>query len=290
MDAVKRVRLSPEERRAQLIDLGVRMLADRPLEQISVEDIADQAGVSRGLLFHYFASKHDFHVAIVRHSSAEMLARTAPNLELPVIDMLRDVMAAYVDYVSENRDTYVSLLRGPRVVIRRCARCSRAPEPRWRDASSNNCRVSESSPTPASPCRCGDGSRSSRGHDHVAARTRNPPGRTDRTTCHRLARGGPQRRRRGGPSRRLTLPRVLRTYRGGRVLDLAFCALIAGDGCWISRFAHLSRGRPIRGRERHRPAHSESGRAGVVFGWSADQRDHFVGENAVSMISCCSTA
>ncbi|MBM4523964.1 TetR family transcriptional regulator [Rhodococcus hoagii] len=112
MDAVKRVRLSPEERRAQLIDLGVRMLADRPLEQISVEDIADQAGVSRGLLFHYFASKHDFHVAIVRHSSAEMLARTAPNLELPVIDMLRDVMAAYVDYVSEKRDTYVSLLRG----------------------------------------------------------------------------------------------------------------------------------------------------------------------------------
>lgn len=112
MDAVRRVRLSPEERRAQLIDLGVRMLADRPLEQISVEDIADQAGVSRGLLFHYFASKHDFHVAIVRHSSAEMLARTAPNLELPVIDMLRDVMAAYVDYVSENRDTYVSLLRG----------------------------------------------------------------------------------------------------------------------------------------------------------------------------------
>lgn len=112
MDAVKRVRLSPEERRAQLIDLGVRMLADRPLEQISVEDIADQAGVSRGLLFHYFASKHDFHVAIVRHSSAEMLARTAPNLELPVIDMLRDVMAAYVDYVSENGDTYVSLLRG----------------------------------------------------------------------------------------------------------------------------------------------------------------------------------
>lgn len=112
MDAVKRVRLSPEERRAQLIDLGVRMLAERPLEQISVEDIADQAGVSRGLLFHYFASKHDFHVAIVRHTSTEMLARTAPDLELPAIDMLRDVMASYVDYVTENRDTYVSLLRG----------------------------------------------------------------------------------------------------------------------------------------------------------------------------------
>ncbi|MDH6282961.1 TetR/AcrR family transcriptional regulator [Prescottella agglutinans] len=112
MDVVKRTRLSPEERRAQLIDLGVRMLAERPLEQISVEDIADEAGVSRGLLFHYFASKHDFHVAIVRHTSADMLARTAPNMDLAPIEILRDAMASYVDYVSENRDTYVSLLRG----------------------------------------------------------------------------------------------------------------------------------------------------------------------------------
>ncbi|QBJ97811.1 TetR/AcrR family transcriptional regulator [Rhodococcus sp. ABRD24] len=112
MEGAKRTRLSPQERRAQLIDLGVRMLAGRPLEQISVEDIADQAGVSRGLLFHYFASKHDFHVEIVRHTSAEMLARTAPDPNLEPIEILRDVMASYVDYVSENRDTYVSLLRG----------------------------------------------------------------------------------------------------------------------------------------------------------------------------------
>ncbi|CAM2798758.1 TetR/AcrR family transcriptional regulator [Prescottella defluvii] len=112
MEGVKRTRLNPQERRAQLIDLGVRMLTERPLEQISVEDIADQAGVSRGLLFHYFASKHDFHVEIVRHTSADMLARTAPNPDLEPIDTLRDVMASYVDYVSENRDTYVSLLRG----------------------------------------------------------------------------------------------------------------------------------------------------------------------------------
>ncbi|MGF7121053.1 TetR/AcrR family transcriptional regulator [Rhodococcus sp. TAF43] len=112
MEGAKRTRLSPQERRAQLIDLGVRMLAERTLEQISVEDIADRAGVSRGLLFHYFASKHDFHVEIVRHTSAEMLDRTAPNLDLQPIEILRDVMASYVDYVSENRDTYVSLLRG----------------------------------------------------------------------------------------------------------------------------------------------------------------------------------
>ncbi|MDV2476313.1 TetR/AcrR family transcriptional regulator [Rhodococcus zopfii] len=108
----KRTRLSPVERRAQLIDLGVQMLSERPLEQISVDDIADQAGVSRGLLFHYFASKHDFHVEIVRHISRDMLDRTAPDESLDPIAMLRGTLVAYVDYVTERRDTYVSMLRG----------------------------------------------------------------------------------------------------------------------------------------------------------------------------------
>jgi AcrR family transcriptional regulator len=109
---VKRTRMSPEERRAQLIALGTEMLAERPLEQVSVEDIADQAGVSRGLLFHYFSSKQDFHLAIVREASREMLERTAPDTSLEPYEILRDSIANYVDYVTENRETFISLLRG----------------------------------------------------------------------------------------------------------------------------------------------------------------------------------
>ena len=104
--------MSPEERRAQLIELGTEMLADRPLEQVSVEDIADQAGVSRGLLFHYFSSKQDFHLAIVREASKTMLERTAPDMTLGPYETLRDSIANYVDYVTENRETFLSLLRG----------------------------------------------------------------------------------------------------------------------------------------------------------------------------------
>ncbi|NIL74171.1 MULTISPECIES: TetR/AcrR family transcriptional regulator [Rhodococcus] len=109
---VKRTRMSPEERRAQLISLGTEMLSERPLEQVSVEDIADQAGVSRGLLFHYFSSKQDFHLAIVREASREMLERTAPDTSLEPYEILRDSIANYVDYVTENRETFISLLRG----------------------------------------------------------------------------------------------------------------------------------------------------------------------------------
>lgn len=108
----RRTRLAPAQRRAQLIELGVELLATRPIDQISVEEIAERAGISHGLLFHYFGTKHDYHVALVRHISREMLERTAPEKGLPPLDMLRGTIVAYVDYVTERRDTYVSMLRG----------------------------------------------------------------------------------------------------------------------------------------------------------------------------------
>lgn len=51
-------------------------------------------------------------MAIVRHSSQQLLARTEPVHCANPIQMLRSVIASYVDYVAENRTTYVSLLRG----------------------------------------------------------------------------------------------------------------------------------------------------------------------------------
>lgn len=110
---VKRIRLSPEERRTQLITLGAKMLGERAIEDISITEIAEAAGISRGLLFHYFPTKQDFQSAIVRQANAELLERIAPDRSLGVSEMLRDSIERYIDYVSENRNSYVSLLRGP---------------------------------------------------------------------------------------------------------------------------------------------------------------------------------
>lgn len=110
---VKRVRLSPAERREQLITLGTRMLRERALEDISIGEIAEQAGISRGLLFHYFPTKQDFHLAIIQHANAALLERTTPDPTLSMFDMLRDAVERYIDYVTENRTSYLALLRGP---------------------------------------------------------------------------------------------------------------------------------------------------------------------------------
>ena len=74
MSATPRVRMSPARRREQLLDLGVTLLATRSLDELSIETLAEEAGISRGLLYHYFSDKRDFHLAVLRRMSEEGVA------------------------------------------------------------------------------------------------------------------------------------------------------------------------------------------------------------------------
>lgn len=106
-------RLSPEERRAQLVRIGLEMVGARSFDTVSVDDIAAAAGISRGLLFHYFASKRDFFVAIAEAAADELLAVTAPDPADPPEVQLRGGVAAFVDFIDERGAAYRSLVRGP---------------------------------------------------------------------------------------------------------------------------------------------------------------------------------
>ena len=110
--APSRVRLSPNTRREQLLELGVRLLSTRPLEELSIETLAEEAGISRGLLYHYFGNKQDFHTAVVQRAADDLFARTAPTGEGSPLEQLAGSLARYVDYVTENYQGYVSLIRG----------------------------------------------------------------------------------------------------------------------------------------------------------------------------------
>ncbi len=82
------------------------------LDELSVELIAKAAGISRGLLFHYFSSKQEFHVEVAKAAAAEMLRRTGPDTSLAPVDALRGALTSFIDYVEENPDNYRSLVRG----------------------------------------------------------------------------------------------------------------------------------------------------------------------------------
>ena len=112
MATVPRTRLSPEARRTQLVELGLQMLSTRSLDNLVIEDIAAAAGISRGLLFHYFPSKREYREAVVRAAAADLLDHVAPDPTLPLAEQLRSAVTAFVDYVTANRDSYVALVRG----------------------------------------------------------------------------------------------------------------------------------------------------------------------------------
>lgn len=107
----KRTRLGPEERREQLLGLGVRLLSVKRLEELSIDVLAEVAGISRGLLYHYFSNKRDFHLAVLRRMSEEIVAITAPVEGAEPLEQLMASLTAYVDFVSEKRDAYVSFVR-----------------------------------------------------------------------------------------------------------------------------------------------------------------------------------
>src|SRR5690242_2553153 len=106
-----RTRLRPETRREQLLELGVRLLSTRSLDDLSIDVLAEEAGISRGLLYHYFGNKRDFHRAVVRSAADDLIRVTAPVPGGEPLERLARSLDAYVGYVEESYAGYVSLVR-----------------------------------------------------------------------------------------------------------------------------------------------------------------------------------
>ncbi|WP_426572299.1 TetR/AcrR family transcriptional regulator [Aquihabitans sp. McL0605] len=113
MTSTTRTRLSPDERRRQLLDLGLEMLAGRALHELSIEEVAEAAGISKALVFHYFGSRPAFLRAIAEAAADDFIAVTEPDPALSLDDQLEQSMEAFVRYVADNRVGYVNLVRGP---------------------------------------------------------------------------------------------------------------------------------------------------------------------------------
>ena len=110
-----RVRLDLDERRAQLVALGLAAFSERAYDEVSVDDVARSAGVSKGLLYHYFPTKRDFYVACLREAAKRLLAETIGACDddaAPPLDRVRQGIDAYLDYVVRHARAFTALFRG----------------------------------------------------------------------------------------------------------------------------------------------------------------------------------
>ncbi|MFD0262371.1 TetR/AcrR family transcriptional regulator [Kitasatospora indigofera] len=109
--APARVRLKPEERRTQLINIGLRLLTSRPIHEMSIDEVAAEAGISRGLLFHYFPTKRDYYVAVVQAAGRRLLLHAKAPEEGAPAERVRGIVDGFVSFVQRRKDNYVALVR-----------------------------------------------------------------------------------------------------------------------------------------------------------------------------------
>jgi|SRR5829696_1811191 len=111
MATTRATRMSTDERREQLLNAGVELLAERGYEQVSIEEIADAAGVSKGLLYHYFPTKKDFLLAALRRGDDELQARLRPDPAIPPAEQFNVGLDAFLDDVERHPRAYSAIFR-----------------------------------------------------------------------------------------------------------------------------------------------------------------------------------
>ena len=107
-----RRRLSAQERRRQLVAIGLAKIVEKPIQDLSMDDIATEAGISRGLLFHYFPTKTDFYLACIAAAGRRMLRTTAPDESAPGPEQVETVTRLMIEQIERRRDFYLALVHG----------------------------------------------------------------------------------------------------------------------------------------------------------------------------------
>jgi AcrR family transcriptional regulator len=112
-------RLSGDERREHLLHVGVELVGRHGTADISIEEIARAAGVSKGLLYHYFPTKTDFFLAVLARSQAEMDQAVVRDRGLTPLEQFDRNLDGFLGFVDAHAEGYLAVVnargREPRV-------------------------------------------------------------------------------------------------------------------------------------------------------------------------------
>src|SRR6478609_10296238 len=104
-------RLENDERRRQLLELGTDLFTRHAYDEISMAQIAREAGISKALLYHYFPSKQDYFMATLAGGAEDLRARVEPDASLPPAQALTHALDVYLQWIEDNADAYAKLFR-----------------------------------------------------------------------------------------------------------------------------------------------------------------------------------
>lgn len=104
-------RLDVDERRRQLLERGAELFTSHPYEKLSMSKIADEVGISKALLYHYFPSKQAYFEETLGAWAEQLRERTEPDPDLPPVEQLKASLDAFLALVEENATAYRNLIQ-----------------------------------------------------------------------------------------------------------------------------------------------------------------------------------
>jgi AcrR family transcriptional regulator len=109
----RRRRLAPDDRRQEIVDAARRLFSERPYRSVSTAEIADAAGVARSLVHHYFGGIRGVFLAVAADGAAQLGAARAAGVEVPFEERTARNLAAHLDVIAANRETWLALVGHP---------------------------------------------------------------------------------------------------------------------------------------------------------------------------------
>ncbi|WP_151482185.1 TetR/AcrR family transcriptional regulator [Streptomyces albicerus] len=107
-----RRRMGVDERRQQLIGVALELFSRRSPDEVSIDEIASAAGISRPLVYHYFPGKLSLYEAALKRASDDLAERFVEPQEGPLGARLLRVMRRFFDFVDEHGPGFAALMRG----------------------------------------------------------------------------------------------------------------------------------------------------------------------------------
>ena len=101
-------RLPPELRRERVVDAAERVFAARPYEQVTMDAVADEAGISRALLYRYFPGKTALFASVYQRAADRLLDQVRLDSDAPLEEQILAGLDAHLDYFVANRNAVLA--------------------------------------------------------------------------------------------------------------------------------------------------------------------------------------
>ena len=103
-------RLDPAARRDQILDAANALFAERGYEEVTIEDLAQSAGVARGLVHHYFGGRKEVYLALLERLTAGREEQLPPSVGRSARARVENSVSRWMDWTEANRTIYLGTI------------------------------------------------------------------------------------------------------------------------------------------------------------------------------------